>query len=124
MNVMSFDLAIWLPNIEIKNTKIYLSDFLSIDSKMNSLLNPITSFNYHLNHSELIIYKLTIKGNIFSKIDIEEFILSLLKFEKKLNKEHNFKSAEWDGLFRFDDHHDSFIYRAPCFKQEKNKKKL
>ena len=121
---MSFDLAILLPNIEIKKTKIYLSDFLSIDSKMNSLLHPITSFNHHLNHAELIIDKLTIKGNIFSKIDIEEFILSLLKFEKKLNKEHNFKSAEWDGLFRFDDHHDSFIYRAPCFKQEKNKKKL
>ena len=124
MNVMLFDLAIFLPNIEIKKTKIYLSDFLSIDSKMNSLLHPITSFNHHLNHAELIIDKLTIKGNIFSKIDIEEFILSLLKFEKKLNKEHNFKSAEWDGLFRFDDHHDSFIYRAPCFKQEKNKKKL
>ena len=124
MNVMLFDLAIFLPNIEIKKTKIYLSDFLSIDSKMNSLLHPITSFNHHLNHAELIIDKLTIKGNIFSEIDIEEFILSLLKFEKKLNKEHNFKSAEWDGLFRFDDHHDSFIYRAPCFKQEKNKNKL
>lgn len=124
MNVMSFDLAILLPNIEIKKTKIYLSDFLSIDSKMNSLLQPITSFNHHLNHAELIIDKLTIKGNIFSEIDIEEFILSLLKFEKKLNNEHNFKSAEWDGLFQFDDHHDSFIYRAPCFKQEKNKNKL
>ena len=52
MNVMSFDLAILLPNIEIKKTKIYLSDFLSIDSKMNSLLQPITSFNHHLNHAE------------------------------------------------------------------------
>ena len=124
MNVMSFDLAILLPNIEIKKTKIYLSDFLSIDSKMNSLLQPITSFNHHLNHAELIIDKLTIKGNIFSEIDIEEFILSLLKFEKKLNKEHNFKSAEWDGLFRFDDNNDSFIYKAPCFKQENNKKKF
>ena len=121
MNVMSFDLAILLPNIEIKKTKIYLSDFLSIDSKMNSLLQPITSFNHHLNHAELIIDKITIKGKIFSEIDIEEFILSLLKFEKKLNKEYNFKSAEWSGQFLFDDHHDSFIYKAPCFKQEKNK---
>ena len=79
MNVMSFDLAIFLPNIEIKKTKIYLSDFLSIDSKMNSLLQPITSFNHHLNHAELIIDKITIKGN---EIDIEEFILS--KVRKKI----------------------------------------
>tara|TARA_B100001027_G_scaffold200940_1_gene160641 strand:+ start:154 stop:528 length:375 start_codon:yes stop_codon:yes gene_type:complete len=119
---MSFDLAILLPNIEIKKTKIYLLDFLSIDSKTNSLLHPITSFNHHLNHAELIIDKLTIKGNISSKIDIEEFILSLLKFEKKLNKEHNFKSAEWSGLFRFDGNHDGFVYRAPCFKQEETKR--
>ena len=122
--MMSFDLNILLPNIEIKKTKISLSDFLAIGTKTNSLLQPITSFNHHLNHAELIIDKLTIKGNISSKIDIEEFILSLLKFEKKLNKEHNFKSAEWYGQFRFDDNSDSFIYKAPCFKQENNKKKF
>lgn len=121
---MSFDLTILLPNIEIKKTKISLSDFLIIDSKMNSILQSITSFNYHLNHAELIIDKITIKGNIFSKIDIEEFILSLLMFEKKLNKEHNFKSAEWIGQFRLNDNNDSFIYKAPCFKQENNKEKF
>ena len=124
MNQMSFDLNILLPNIEIKKTKISLSDFLAIGTKMNSLLQPITSFNHHLNHAELIIDKITIKGNIFSNIDIEEFILSLLMFEKKLNKEHNFKSAEWYGQFRFDDNNDSFIYKAPCFKQENNIKKF
>ena len=121
---MSFDLTILLPNIEIKKTKISLSDFLVINTKMNSILQPITSFNYHLNHAELIIDKITIKGNIFSKIDIEEFILSLLMFEKKLNKEHNFKSAEWVGQFRLNDNNDSFIYKAPCFKQENNKEKF
>lgn len=116
---MSFDLSIVLPNFEIKKTKIYLSDFLEISEELNAYISPIVEFKHHLNHAELIIDKISIKGKISDKIDIQEFILALLKFEKKLNKELNFKDGEWIGEFQLFEKGLKYKYRSPCFKQEK-----
>ena len=118
MNEMFFDLSILLPNLEMKKTKVDLSDFLDIDKINASYLNSITKFSYHLNHAELIIEKILIKGKIRYNLDVEGFIHSLLKFEKKLNNDLKFMQGEWMGEFYLflDDH--KHVYRAPCFKQE------
>ena len=121
MNEMFFDLSILLPNLEMKKTKVDLSDFLDIDKINASYLNSITKFSYHLNHAELIIEKILIKGKIRYNLDVEGFIHSLLKFEKKLNNDLKFKQGEWIGEFYLFSQDHKYIYRAPCFKQETTK---
>tara|TARA_B100000575_G_scaffold292506_1_gene301103 strand:+ start:886 stop:1254 length:369 start_codon:yes stop_codon:yes gene_type:complete len=121
MNEMFFDLSILLPNLEMKKTKVNLSDFLDIDKINASYLNSITKFSYHLNHAELIIEKILIKGKIRYNLDVEGFIHSLLKFEKKLNNDLKFKQGEWNGEFYLFLKNHKYIYRAPCFKQETTK---
>ncbi len=118
MNRMFFDLGILLPSLEMKKTNIHLSDFLDIDIKNASYLNSITKFSYHLNHAELIIEKILIQGEIKKKLDVEAFIHSLLKFEKKLNNDLKFKQGEWMGEFYLFSHDHKHVYKAPCFKQE------
>ena len=121
MKRMLFDLSILLPNLEMKKTNIHLSDFLDIDKKNASYLNSITKFSYHLNHAELIIEKILIQGETKKKLDVEAFIHSLLKFEKKLNNDLKFKQGEWIGEFYLFLKNHKYIYRAPCFKQETTK---
>ena len=105
---MVFDLRIKFDGIEIKGNHIRLKDLFNVNSQIASAIEPLCSYNVHVNFAETILNGLKICGEINSVFNHKSFSSSLIKLQKTMK-------TSWKGYYTYEDAKDKFIFYAPNF---------
>ena len=105
---MFFDLRIKFDGIEIKSSHLKVKDFLNVNSQIASSIDPLLSYNMHVNFAETILNGLKICGEINSVFNHKSFSNSLIKLQDTMK-------TSWKGYYTYEDSKDKFIFYAPSF---------
>ena len=105
---MFFDLRIKFDGIEIKSSHLKVKDFLNVNSQIASSIDPLLSYNMHVNFAETILNGLKICGEINSVFNHKSFTNSLIKLQETMK-------TSWKGYYTYEDSKDKFIFYAPSF---------
>ena len=105
---MVFDLRIKFDGIEIKGNHIILKDLFNVNSQIASAIEPLCSYNVHVNFAETILNGLKICGEINSVFNHKSFSSSLIKLQKTMK-------TSWKGYYTYEDAKNKFIFYAPNF---------
>tara|TARA_A100001388_G_scaffold120003_1_gene88704 strand:- start:2334 stop:2717 length:384 start_codon:yes stop_codon:yes gene_type:complete len=105
---MVFDLRIKFDGIEVKSSHLKVKDFLNVNSQIASSIDPLLSYNMHVNFAETILNGLKICGEINSVFNHKSFSNSLIKLQDTMK-------TSWKGYYTFKDNKDRFIFYAPNF---------
>ena len=105
---MVFDLRIKFDGIEIKGNHIILKDLFNVNSQIASAIEPLCSYNVHVNFAETILNGLKICGEIDSVFNHKSFSFSLIKLQKTMK-------TSWKGYYTYEDAKDEFVFYAPNF---------
>ena len=105
---MVFDLRIKFDGIEIKGNHIILKDLFNVNSQIASAIEPLCSYNVHVNFAETILNGLKICGEINSVFNHKSFSFSLIKLQKTMK-------SSWKGYYTYEDAKDEFVFYAPNF---------
>ena len=105
---MVFDLRIKFDGIEVKSSHLKVKDFLNVNSQIASSIDPLLSYNMHVNFAETILDGLSICGKMNSVINHKSFSSSLIKLQDLVK-------TSWKGYYTYEDAKDKFIFHAPNF---------
>ena len=105
---MVFDLVIKFDGIEIKGSHLKVKDFLNVNNQIASIIDPLFSYNMHINFAETILDGLKICGEINSVFNHKSFSNSLIELQETMK-------TSWEGYYTYKDNKDKFIFYAPSF---------
>ena len=105
---MVFDLVIKFEGIEVKSSHLKVKDFLNVNSQIASSIDPLLSYNMHVNFAETILNGLKICGEINSVFNHKSFSNSLIILQDRIK-------TSWKGYYTYEDSKDKFIFYAPSF---------
>ena len=105
---MVFDLVIKFDGIEIKGSHLKVKDFLNVNNQIASSIDPLFSYNMHVNFADTILDGLKICGEINSVFNHKSFSNSLIELQETMK-------TRWRGYFTYRDKRDKFIFYAPSF---------
>ena len=105
---MVFDLVIKFDGIEIKGSHLKVKDFLNVNNQIASIIDPLFSYNMHINFAETILDGLKICGEINSVFNHKSFSNSLIELQETMK-------TSWKGYYTYKDNKDKFIFYAPSF---------
>ena len=105
---MVFDLVIKFDGIEIKGSHLKVKDFLNVNNQIASIIDPLFSYNMHINFAETILDGLKICGKINSVFNHKSFSNSLIELQETMK-------TSWEGYYTYKDNKDKFIFYAPSF---------
>ena len=105
---MVFDLVIEFDGFEIKSSHLKVKDFLNVNSQIASSIDPLFSYNMHVNFAETILDGLKICGEINSVFNHKSFSNSLIELQETMK-------TSWKGYYTYKDNKDKFIFYAPSF---------
>ena len=105
---MVFDLVIEFDGIEIKSSHLKVKDFLNVNNQIASIIDPLFSYNMHINFAETILDGLKICGEINSVFNHKSFSNSLIELQETMK-------TSWEGYYTYKDNKDKFIFYAPSF---------
>ena len=105
---MVFDLVIKFDGIEIKGSHLKVKDFLNVNNQIASIIDPLFSYNMHINFAETILDGLKICGKINSVFNHKSFSNSLIELQETMK-------TSWEGYYTYKGNKDKFIFYAPSF---------